>query len=376
MIVKVADNIISPLAMTTAGNFERVIRGDSALTHYGPEALELQEPFFASMFGDGTLGCDSPVKLTRAETAAIMSVADALSRCDIDAASPSTVFIVSTTKGNVELLDRDIAGINHGRVNLGSMASVVSRHFNNPNPPVVVSNACISGVSAMILASRLLATGRYRDAVVVGVDVLSKFIVSGFQSFKALSDEACRPFDSTRRGLNLGEAAATVIFSRVEEPAPDKWILAAGAVRNDANHISGPSRVGEGSFQAIKAVTENIDVRSLAVINVHGTATMYNDEMESIAIDRAGLADTPVNGFKGYYGHTLGAAGILESVLTMTALDNGQVVGTRGFSDLGVSQHVNISGEHRKASGNRFVKLLSGFGGSNAAALFEKGGER
>lgn len=375
MVVKVADNITSPMALTTDANFAAVSRGESSLRFHRPGSLGVQEPFFASMFAAGQLdagGCDTV--FTRAEIAAVMSVTDALGRCSVDAGSPSTVFIVSTTKGNVELLDRDIPGVGRDRVNLGSMAEVISRHFGNPGSPVVVSNACISGVSAIILAKRLLEAGRYDNAVVVGVDVLSKFIVSGFQSFKALSPEACKPFDASRCGLNLGEAAATVILSRTDEVQPGQWIVSAGAVRNDANHISGPSRVGEGSFQAVSAVIKDIDKDSLAVINVHGTATMYNDEMESIALERALLGDVPVNAFKGYYGHTLGAAGILESVLTMKALDHSVVLGTRGFDTIGVSRSVNVSKEARVAHGHRFVKMLSGFGGSNAAVLFEKGG--
>jgi len=149
----------------------------------------------------------------------------------------------------------------------------------------------------------------------------------------------------------------------------------AGVVRNDANHISGPSRTGEGSYRALAAVTAGVDTSSIAVLNVHGTATVYNDEMESIAIQRAGLTDTPVNSLKGYLGHTMGAAGVLECLLTMQALDQGTVLGTRGYSNCGTSVPLNISATARPASGNSFVKLLSGFGGCNAAMLFKKGGD-
>ena len=148
----------------------------------------------------------------------------------------------------------------------------------------------------------------------------------------------------------------------------------SAAVRNDANHISGPSRTGEGSYRALQAVLQRsgLSDKDLACLNVHGTATLYNDEMEAIAIDRAGLARVPVNALKGYYGHTLGAAGVLEVLLTMCALDHGLVPATRGFEGLGVSVPLQVSAEMMKTTQRTFVKLLSGFGGCNAAAAFTR----
>ena len=110
----------------------------------------------------------------------------------------------------------------------------------------------------------------------------------------------------------------------------------------------------------------------LAFVNVHGTATAYNDEMESISIYRAGLIDVPVTGLKGCYGHTMGAAGVVESILSMYAVQDGTVLATRGYSECGVSYPVNVSAECRKTTGSSFIKLLSGFGGCNAALLYEK----
>ena len=216
-------------------------------------------------------------------------------------------------------------------------------------------------------------SGQYDAAVVIGADVLSPFIVAGFQSLKALSDEQCRPFSANRKGLNLGEAAATVVYT-VDDAAEDGWRMLAGAVRNDANHISGPSRTGEGSYRALCSVLDDsgLTADDLACLNVHGTSTLYNDEMESIAINRAGLSGVPVNAMKGYFGHTLGAAGILETLLTMRALENGKVPATRGFDELGVSMPVQVSAEHLDTGKKAFVKLLSGFGGCNAAAAFVK----
>jgi len=279
------------------------------------------------------------------------------------------LFIISTTKGNVSLLDSNVKGFPRERVLLGESARLVSRYFGNPNTPVVVCNACISGVCAQIEAMRALRSGRYDYAVVIGADEQSPFIISGFLSFKALTDTACRPFDKDRTGLNLGECAATVVLKAVDGTAGG-WVLECGAIRNDANHISGPSRTGEGSYLALMEVLNGCGRDGLAFLNVHGTATAYNDEMESIAIYRAGLIDVPVTGLKGYYGHTMGAAGIMESILSMYAVQDGTVLATRGYAEQGVTYPVNVSSANRPASGNRFIKLLSGFGGCNAALSY------
>jgi 3-oxoacyl-[acyl-carrier-protein] synthase-1 len=145
---------------------------------------------------------------------------------------------------------------------------------------------------------------------------------------------------------------------------------------NDANHISGPSRTGEGSFRVLSDILREVDADSLSFINAHGTATAYNDEMESIAIHRAGLDAIPVNGLKGYYGHTLGAAGIIETILSMKAVDNQVVLPTKGFETTGTTYSLNISNQPRRSDKTTFIKILSGFGGSNAGIAWQKGGTK
>lgn len=376
-VVKIADNIISPLGTTTADNYKAVLEGRSALRHY-PATRELPEAFFASLIDEDSLSEEYASfgignEYTRFERRIILSVSKALAKTGLDPASDRVLFIISSTKGNVDLLEDRREPLERER--LGSSAIKIASFFGNKVTPLVVSNACISGLCAQIVAMRELMDGKFDTVVVTGSDVQSRFIISGFQSFKALSDEACRPFDADRKGLNLGEAAATVIYGR-KMPEEGDWCLKRGAIRNDANHISGPSRTGEGSFRAIRAALGDFPSEDLALVSVHGTSTAYNDEMESVAISRAGLGDVPVNSLKGYFGHTMGAAGILETILSMAAVDDGTILGTRGYSRCGVSCQLDISPVPRKTGKKAFVKLLSGFGGCNAAALFSKGGGR
>lgn len=368
MIGVLADNIYSPLGRTSEQNYSAVKNGATGLRTSDP--FGLGQPITASLFPDGQVDADfaaiaTDCDMTKFEKMLVISITDALSRCQVDAASPRTLLVISSTKGNVDMIDRP--GFDSS---LAASAQRIARHFGNPGTPIVVSNACISGVNAQIVAMRLLQTGRYDHAIVAGADAQSRFIVSGFLSFKALSPDECRPFDADRIGLNLGEAAATIIYSAA--PA-DGWNLAAGAVRNDANHISGPSRTGEGCYRALQAIAQGIDPEEIALVNAHGTATPYNDEMESIALDRAGLASRPVNALKGYFGHTMGAAGILETIISMHSLSDSTILGTRGFNSLGTTREVNISAANRPASGSTFIKMLSGFGGCNAAILMRHG---
>ena len=378
MIVSVANNIISPLGMSTAENYAAVKAGRSELKRHDG-LWDLPEPFTASLINReavtemaAQLHIDD--RYTFFEKMIILSAAKALEQTTIDPTSDRVLFILSTTKGNVFLLDKRETGFPEERVRLGMAAKQMTDFFHNPNTPIVVSNACISGVCAQIEAMRELELGNFDYVVTVGADVQSAFIVSGFQSFKALSVEPCKPFDANRCGLNLGDAAATIIYTKKDIVTENDWVACRGAIRNDANHISGPSRVGEGSYRALRTVLGDVNPDKLAFINTHGTATLYNDEMESVAIERAGLSQVPVNGLKGYYGHTMGAAGILETILSMQAVDDNTILATKGFETIGVTHPLVLSNQNKTTDKRAFIKLLSGFGGCNAALLMAKGG--
>ena len=156
MIRKIADNIYSPLGFTTAENYASVKAGESRLRRF-EGAMGLPEPFTASLFDwEQVERLDG---YTRFETIVIQSARRALAQADIDPASPEVLFVISTTKGNVDLLDDPSGTFSEDRVHLGVAAKKVSTYFGNPNQPLVVSNACISGLSAQIVAMRLLESG-------------------------------------------------------------------------------------------------------------------------------------------------------------------------------------------------------------------------
>jgi 3-oxoacyl-[acyl-carrier-protein] synthase-1 len=144
-----------------------------------------------------------------------------------------------------------------------------------------------------------------------------------------------------------------------------------GFTTNDANHISGPSRTGEGLFIAINRILKSTP-DPIDYISAHGTATPYNDEMESIAITRAGLQAVPVNSFKGYWGHTLGAAGVIESIMSTYSMRNSVLFNTLGYQEIGVTNPILIVDNLTEMEINNCLKIASGFGGCNAALLFHK----
>lgn len=353
-------NIISPLGFTTAANYCAVKSGMTALQHHAAGTRGVPFPFEAALISEEQWQDITIEGMTRFESLVVRSVRSALQGTAIDVASPRTLLILSTTKGDI-------------MTSPAVSAQHIATAIGVTTMPVVVCNACISGVAAQILAQRLVDSGWCDTAIVCGADVQGEFIISGFQSLKALSDEPCRPFDAERLGLNLGEAAATMIYAAdgMAEGGSDPWYLVAGAIRNDAFHISGPHPKGEGCMRALLQVMG--DKEQLAVVGVHGTATMYNDQMESKAIERAALSDIPLSALKGYYGHTMGAAGLLETIITATALDDsGTILPSLGYHERGVSGKVSISSEVRHTDKREFIKVLSGFGGCNGAIRMSK----
>jgi 3-oxoacyl-[acyl-carrier-protein] synthase-1 len=371
----VADNVLSPLGKTTAENFLKLKQNITAVKQHSRANLSSQ-PFFAALFNeDEQFLADNEHGYTKFEQLLIASIAGALKDSGINVSDEKTVLIISSTKGNIELLeDGPVHPALKNRIALSSSAKLIAAYFGFKNKPIVVSNACISGVLGIITGMRLLRAGEYENAVIAGADVISKFIVSGFQSFQALSPSLCKPFDKEHNGLNLGEGAGTLILSTQKKYAQNIQVK-GGAVSNDANHISGPSRTGQELATAIKNALEDaaLPAKYIGFISGHGTATVYNDEMEVKALGIAGLQGVPLNSLKGYYGHTLGAAGLIESIISLQSLKQNLLLATLGFEEAAVTDgDINVSPAPAPVNAAYFLKTASGFGGCNAAVIFGK----
>lgn len=361
-------NIISPLGFSTTDNFQKILSGKSAIEMVfindkigSVYAGKINEDLFNNHFQS----INADFKGSRIEKLLIAALSPIVEKNSL---KNDSVLILSTTKGNIAALannDLNAAFIDQLALNINS-------YFGFKKEPIVVSNACTSGVLALSIAKRFIEMEQFTNTYVVAVDELSPFVVSGFQSFQAMSNEPCKPYDADRTGVNLGEAAVAVFVSN-EDRTESVQILGDANI-NDANHISGPSRTGEGLFLSIEKALNEAQIASNQIdyISAHGTATLFNDEMEAIAFNRMQLQNVPVNSLKGYFGHTLGASGLLESIITVESLKNNTLIASFGYENQGTTQSLNIIKAKQEKSLKTALKTASGFGGSNSAMVFIK----
>lgn len=371
------NNIISSLGFTTAENIENVSKGVSGVKNVNDKKL-YQSPFYSSLVNTDLLDTtfqklENTDDFTRLEKLMLLSLNDVLEQSKVKITA-KTGLIISTTKGNIDVLDAN-SNFPKERAYLAELGKQIQQFFEFENEPIVLSNACVSGILAVSVAKRLIQSGMYNNVLIVSGDIVSEFIVSGFQSFQAISDEPCKPFSKNRTGINIGEAAASVLVtSQKEKVSPDAVQILGDGSCNDANHISGPSRTGEGLYRSMQSAFQEADIKTDTIdyISAHGTATNYNDEMEAIAFNRMELEKVPVNSLKGYYGHTLGASGLLETIVGMQSLHNNTLYASHGFDEIGVSQPINVIEETASEQLVTFLKTASGFGGCNTAVIFKK----
>jgi 3-oxoacyl-[acyl-carrier-protein] synthase-1 len=377
-------NCVTPLGFDVKSNWKALLEGKSGVALH--KVIDNHDAFFVSKIDSEKLEIefkrffDSAQKskirrsandnFTRLEKMFLLSLKPLVERHNI---TEETAFILSTTKGNISLL-KNKTTLPEG-VYLSNLAQKLADFFGFKTKPIVVSNACVSGVMAISVAKNMIQAGKYKDAFVVAGDEISEFVISGFNSFQAIGSEPCKPYDKNRNGINLGEAtAALYITSELNQNEKFKFKVLGDSAINDANHISGPSRTGDGLFASIQnAMKEaNVSVEQIDFISAHGTATLYNDEMEAIAFNRMELQNVPLNSMKGYYGHCLGASGLLESIISMESALHNTLIPSKNFEEMGVSQDLKIIKENQPAEIKYILKTASGFGGCNAAIVLEK----
>ncbi|NMR35115.1 beta-ketoacyl synthase [Chryseobacterium aquaticum] len=366
-------NCVTPLGFDVESNWKALLQGKSGV---GLQKItENHEAFFVSKIDDKKLENEfknnfDNQDFTRLEKMFLLSLKPLIERRQI---SDETAFILSTTKGNISLLKNKTTLPES--VFLSNLAQKIADFFGFKTKPIVISNACVSGVMAISVAKNMILAGKYKDAFVIAGDEISEFVISGFNSFQAIGSEPCKPYDKNRNGINLGEATAAVyITSELNQSEKFKFKILGDSAINDANHISGPSRTGDGLYESVKNTMKEakISADQIDFISAHGTATLYNDEMEAIAFNRMNLQNVPLNSLKGFYGHCLGAAGLLESIISMESASQNTLIQSKNFEEEGTSKSLNIIKENQPATIKYILKTASGFGGCNAAIVLEK----
>ncbi len=369
-------NIISSLGFDTLSNFNQLINSNSGIKKY---TRFNGDTYYSSLIDKKKVNLKfsefkHSKEFTLLEKMMILSLNEILKESKHHI-SKKTGLIISTTKGNIDVLAPESPFYKQQeRAYLSELGNQIQDYFHFIDEAIVLSNACVSGVLAVAVADRLIKSKKYDDIFIVSGDLVTEFILSGFTSFQAISETPCKPFSKNRTGITIGEAIASVhITADANNPNNKVEIIGSGS-RNDANHISGPSRTGEGLFLSVKSALDEAQIteKDIDYISAHGTATNYNDEMESIAFSRLNMLDIPLNSLKGYYGHTLGASGLLESIIGIESLQKNMLIHSLGFDEMGVSHPLNIIKKTTKKKLNIFLKTASGFGGSNTAILFKK----
>jgi 3-oxoacyl-[acyl-carrier-protein] synthase II len=241
-------------------------------------------------------------------------------------------------------------------------------------PRRTLSTACTSGTVAVSSAADLIRLGRASAALVVGSDALCEITLAGFGSLGVYSPEPTRPFDAHRQGMNIGEGAGALLLEDLDAAlargARPLALLSGAANTSDAHHLSAPQPDGEGARRAIRAALGGLDPREVGYVSAHATGTELNDAMEAAALS-AELPQAAISGQKGAIGHTLGAAGALEAIVAICALDRGRLppnVGcqTSGFPELDLVEST------RDQRVDAVMSVNFAFGGHNAALLFTR----
>ena len=279
-----------------------------------------------------------------------------------------TKLFCATTKGAVDEL---IQSPTNAKGQPWQVAEYLSHRLGLTDPGTTVSAACASGLIAVIQGAMNITSGKCEHALVIGFDLLAEFIVSGFESLKALSHQGAKPFDRKRNGLSLGDGAGWLLLSAedsVEKTSQPLAYLEKWSITCDATHITAPCRHASGLKAALAQVSSGAKF-SIGGINAHGTGTVYNDAMELLAFAESFDTVLPVCSVKGALGHSLAAAGLVETLLSVESLKQMMLPPTVGLQTPEKSNSILTGKEPLPLKHPAIITCNSGFGGINAALL-------
>jgi 3-oxoacyl-[acyl-carrier-protein] synthase-1 len=254
-----------------------------------------------------------------------------------------------------------------------SLAGFVADALALEGPCLTVSTACSSSAKVFASAERMIRLGLVDAAVVGGVDTLCESVLFGFNALELVSRAPCRPFDRTRDGISIGEAAGFALLERIDAAPLAPRLLGYGEA-SDAHHMSTPHPEGLGAEMALRDTLARAGLAPAEVdyINLHGTASLKNDEVEAALIARAFPPSTRASSTKGFTGHTLGAAGILEAVIALLALGDGMVPGNLGGTEPDPACGPQFAWRNEVRTLGVALSNSFGFGGNNACLAFAR----
>ncbi len=256
-----------------------------------------------------------------------------------------------------------------------SLSAFVQTVLGVEGPCLTIATACSSSAKVFASAERLMRAGLADAVIVGGVDSLCGSVLYGFNSLELVSPQPCRPFDVERRGLSLGEAAGFALLERSTNLYNSAPRLIGYGESSDAHHMSAPHPQGLGAQLALADAMARAGLTAAEVdyINLHGTASRQNDEIEAALVARVFPATTLASSTKGWSGHTLGAAGILEAVVALLSIQRGFVPGTLNTQTLDSACGPQLTIDNRQRSVRVALSNSFGFGGNNCCLAFAAG---
>lgn len=291
-----------------------------------------------------------------------------------------SLLILATTTGEIDILEKQVLeGTGDAAESKFSfLLEKVNDMTNIKGEGEIISSACASSSAAIGFASSLIYSGKHDCVLVVATDAVTEFVFSGFSSLMALDPDKAKPFDKNRAGLSLGEGVGFILLmseKRAKKEARKILGEVAGwAVAGDANHMTGPARDGNGLSLAIQKAMKKADISSddVGCISSHGTGTVYNDSMEMKAYNAIfSKHPIPLYSIKGAVGHTMGAAGLIETIIALRVLQEKIIPLTVGLQDIDPEARGWASSEKRSLDGDIILVNNSGFGGVNAALVLK-----
>jgi 3-oxoacyl-[acyl-carrier-protein] synthase II len=323
-----------------------------------------------------------PPRGGRATELLLAAAADLRPRVAADVDPRRLAVVVGTALGAVEEGERAVGGVGRPVHPAGALydapAAALARHLGARGPTLTVSTACASSATALGIGADLLRDHRADLVVAGGFDILCRFVMRGFDALRSLTRDRVRPFDRRRSGLLLGEGAGLVMMAREGEVGGvPLGRLLGHCSASDGSHIAAPDPEGRGLEFALRgAMAEaGVDARDVDLVSAHGTGTVLNDRIETAVLRRVlgpRALEVPVNSIKGAFGHTMGAAAVLEAIMCLMASRHGVVPPTAGLEEVDPACGLDhVPGMARPWRPRVSVSTSLGFGGCNAALVLE-----
>jgi 3-oxoacyl-[acyl-carrier-protein] synthase II len=370
--VVVAHDLVSPYGWGVDTCWEGLLSGSTAIRRF--------ERFSGGPFPTEKAGFVRGLDPNADETL-VMQMVGPLIEKSASAIPRDALLLLATTNGEIDILEKSVLG--GGLDAADSRPECLLRKVGDlcrlGGPGIVVCAACASSSAAVAQGAAMIRDGERDCVLVVGCDNVSEFVAAGFASLMALDEDMAHPFDKSRNGLSLGEAAAFLLLmsdSRAaREGRPVLAEVAGWGLTSDAHHITGPARDGSGLALAVQKALDSAGIRAAEVgsISAHGTGTLYNDSMEMKAFKSVFQEGrVPTYSLKGGIGHTMGTAGLVDILVAIKTLSEERIPPTVNLREVDDEAAGWVAPEARACSGAVTLSTNSGFGGINCAVVLRR----